>query len=428
MSSFVIPDFIRPPEPTLEDQLWGLGSNVPFHAFLGMAGVGKTYTLCESHLPKVLMYEDQNIYITSQTSFAIETVLARLKPEDRDRVTCATFHSLAYHWGTKEFAEGGTRLARSKEAHKTQLFQKGIDDEAMRLYEKNAPSNLPLEVKRRRDFLATFDPACPEPIPPWVFEKPIHDSLRFDMTLLRFWASPERKNVDLRENFRIAGYLFVDEAQDLTPLQADLLLWFARRNRLAVRVYGDPNQQINYDYEAPLFAFARQEEVTILEGHPDYKRVPLEIARAAHTFRPNAPPPEAWANLQTRGVIRPYGDRTYPVSQGYSLSLSRSGVARASEACPRQQFAVSPLAAREAGWDPGKKPIFSTIHGAKGWEAPTVTIQPLKPSYMRKLRDGDPVMSRLMFTAMTRAQETLYLPASIYELCMSRLTALARSA
>lgn len=419
------------PELSLgKKQIWTYpGAAAPFHAFVGMPGVGKTYTLTGVHLQKVLAYDYKRLYITSQTTFAIETALARLDEEAQKHVVCSTFHSMVYKWGTEDYSESGPYIARPPEPHKVRVFQKGIDAEALLEYARRAPSNLPKEVQNRRDYLATFDPFNnPDPVQSWVFDKPIHRSLRYDMTLLRYWADLDHRELDLREGSRQAGFIFVDEAQDMTPLQAYLLLRFAKEHLLAVRVYGDPHQQINYDYPAPLFEFAQPEETTILEGEPAFKRVPIGIARVAHALLPDAPPPEVWANLNKEGAIRSFSDRIYPVSRGYSLSISRAGVLRAVEHCPRQRFAATPQAARKAGWCPSEQPVFCTIHAAKGWEAPSVTIQPLKPAYMRKLREGDPVMRKLLFTAITRAQDIVYLPTPIYNLCMSLSTDSALSA
>ena len=247
------------------------------------------------------------------------------------------------------------------------------------------------------------------------------------MTLLRFYLDLCKEPVERPWEGR--GYLLIDEAQDVTRMQAALIREFAKRRGFAIRVYGDPNQQISHEYDAPLFSDLAPQDMTVLEGTPGYKRVPRQIAELAWGLDPSMPHWESWANLDEPGEIRPFERPIYPVFKGISMSESRARTRTCSMASPKSQIALSPRAACNAGWDLERNPVFCTIHAAKGWEAETVTVQRWQPGrHQARIRRGEITAIRQLFTALTRCKRTLYIHQEMLELCKLRSTELASSA
>lgn len=408
--------------------LWGgFGVLKPYHVFLGMPGVGKTYTMIEEHMPLVVE-RGYSAIVTSQTNYAVETAAKRLPEKLLANVSCCTLHKLIFGFGGKEHADCGPTYRRPDEQFRKRVLQVGIDDAALDSYVRDAPSNRSKEVARRAKYLATLDPFDNSEIEDWVKKPAIHQSLVYDMTLLRYWQVL-RKELDSRP---IAPYLrgciFVDEGQDITPLQTAVLLEVARRYGYAVRVYGDPNQQISHDYEAPLFAGVADEDLTILPGNPAFKRVPWKIAELAWSLDPTMPHWSGWANMEVEGDIRVFDKPIYPVVAGMSLSESRARTRTSAKKTRKHLYTLDPRVAHDHGWDLARNPLFCCIHGAKGWESDVVVCQRWLPNHQAKVRRGEKVALRQLFTILTRCKKTLYIHREMLALCNSELTGLARSA
>lgn len=399
----------------------------PFHVFLGMPGVGKTHTMIHDHIPRLidLGYE---VHIVSQTTYAVETAANRLPAEYSGDVSCSTLHKFLFNRGSKEHADRFTARMISKQAYNSRPLQVGADDALLDAYVQDAPSNRNKEVERRAKYLATFDPYGDDPIEKWVEDPAIHRSLAYDMTLLRYWKSlrTELDSTPLLSFFR--GVILIDEAQDVTPLQSAVLREIARKLGFAIRVYGDPHQQISNDYDAPLFAEVADDDLTILPGHPKYKRVPWRIAQLAWSLDPSMPHWSEWANMDCEGEIRVFDKSVYPVQCGMSLSESRARTRTCAKETRKHQYTLDPKVAHKYGWDLGRSPLFCCIHGAKGWESDVVICQRWLPNHRAKVRRGEQVARNQLFTILTRCKKTLYIHREMLELCNLSSTALARSA
>jgi AAA domain-containing protein len=422
------------PEPGLfdhrtQENLW---------AFKGLPGVGKTHQLLED-LNHVLSGGCvKNFCVISQTQFAVKGARNRFDqkavPKDCS-VVAMTLHSLIWKElkrlrkaGVVTPATQGMSPGRSK---RPEYFTKPIgksDNGSLDQYCKEAPSNEREDTKAIQKLFSEYDPfidLCPNP-------KMLGDvpaSCRFDQSLLFYYlhgtVSGTYMAVKSIHDAKTAAvhrdWVFVDEFQDFSPLQAAALLRYAEQTGCVLRMYGDPNQAMGTTRPLPklLEIAERDGKVTDIFGDSEYRRCPYKIAELGHKIQPETTaPPEVWANPNYEGIVEAFScsrSKKYPVARGFSIGESRWAVRTAVGFAnfPLPQIALSPEALPRDGTE---VPVFSTPFGVKGYEHEVVTIQLWKPKHMKAYRRGCPMARRQLFVSVTRSKGILLIHREMLEM------------
>jgi AAA domain-containing protein len=371
---------------------------VKIQAIVGLPGTGKTESLLRDVRELLSRKERCRVAITSYTRYSCSVAAGRLYPLD---VPVATLYSLAAPH-TKEFRQFETFFKPKKKRYQCSLLGAG-DVTAIQQFVNDAPSSGP---RREREFVECRLQelhACEDEFPSWIHERGLPPSLHYDVTLA-LWLEAGAPRGPGHPPY---NQLFVDEAQDVSVLQARVITALCQPDGL-IRAYGDPFQAILTqglgEEEPPLFAWADETE-TLKGGY----RLPLCIAQLAQSVMNGwgCPPAEDWADLEKPGdILMYYGGAKH--RQGFCITHSRATAATLAKACP-VRFLLYPQVGKELGLDLSRTPLFGAPAMVKGHESPAVYLHKFAPRFMRAYDEGCPHVRKQVFVALTRAEERLVL-------------------
>lgn len=298
----------------------------------GAPGVGKTWRLVSDFKGRI---SHGKWAVISKTNFAVDNVNSQI-PEAK----AETIYKLVWNAFLKKAVKRGEiqlTLAPSKRGRK-EYFHQAIhpgDSQLRRDYVMDAGSRAPKCDKEAANILSQWDPFT-EPEPELLQDlSSLPSSCGFLVSLYLFckWAD-HQWGAKVDNTDEPYGVILVDEAQDFLPLEAAALGWVALFWGCRIDCYGDPLQSMDQDRQLPkLWELADQ--VENYYGVPEFRRVPLEIAKLAELILPgHVPPAEEWANCATKGVIIPQScarSAKLLCSRGFNLSESRDSVNRCAE-------------------------------------------------------------------------------------------------
>lgn len=409
-----------------ESDLFHPATTERFWVFSGLPGVGKTYQMIQDLRSVVDQGWAKTFDVISQTNYAVKNAGKDIFEKEMPKGVCIqarTLHKLI--WGAltplrvaglappAAFQIGPSKSKRP--AYLTNVLD--VTDRKMReRYVKDAPSGESDDSKITQKLFSEYDPWVDGlPDPKMLGDVP--RACRFDQSLLHYLLATE--SAPSRWEKFVLGpevileyrpWIFVDEFQDFTPLQAAALIRYADINGAVVRLYGDPNQAMATNRRLPKLLEIAEKcgKVTPIFGSPGFRRCPYPIAEVAHKILPDVcPVPELWANNGSKGrvvtVTCPNSEKIR-VARGFSIGESRWAVATSIKFAATHQYVFSPEGLPEGETD---IPVFATAFGVKGYEADVVTIQRWKPKHMEAYRRGEPEARRRMFVAVSRSKGTL---------------------
>lgn len=211
--------------------------------------------------------------------------------------------------------------------------------------------------------------------------------------------------------------IFIDEAQDLSPLQWDLVSALAPS---AQRVYlaGDDDQAIYRWAGADVDKFIHAEGTR--EILPQSYRVSRNIQKAAQHIIDHVSDRQEknWKPLADGGIVRKApAPEELDMSQGEWLVLARNQymLTPYAQLCKRKQWDFS--TGIRYGKEETSRIRLSTIHQAKGAEADHVVVLPdmAEKSYKAMVKNtrGMDDECRVFYVALTRAKKELVLMAPV---------------
>jgi DNA helicase-2/ATP-dependent DNA helicase PcrA len=309
-------------------------------AILAGAGSGKTRVLTRriAHRCTIGTADARHVLALTFTRKAAAELDGRLRAFGlRDLPAAGTFHAVAY-------AQLRTRWAGTGTAPPTLLDRKGrILGRILGGTTRFTPRDLATEIEWAKSRLVSPDryalaaaqadrrlPVDPERIAEWYRryeeEKRRRGLVDFDDLLGRCADAIETDpSFAAAQRWRFR-HLFVDEYQDVNPLQEHLLrAWLGDRTDLAV--VGDPNQAI-YSWNGAEPSFL----VDFVERHPGAEVVELEHSyRSTPQILHTAAAVLAGGRAGARHGLRPHrADGALPTVVGYASDLDEAnGIARA---------------------------------------------------------------------------------------------------
>lgn len=310
------------------------------------------------------------------------------------RGECGTVYALS--WPHVRAATGlqATRRKRQVSYRERNIEHRG--DDALVDYVADAPSKKPPPPELEE--LHAWHPELGEP-PSWIWDDP--DSKTAHAVGLARWLA---KGAPLaHEGYK---YLALDEAQDFSALELSAALALLAPDGQALAV-GDPGQAIFLGSKGwpeselpPAWEWADERKV-LEQGY----RMGLPATRvAANILQPFYwRPPEMFSADHGTEVLPWDGS---PPQRGLVLSLSRYGVDKFIQRHDLSRIGVVPGQMGELG--------VMTIHGAKGHEADDVYVLPWGRERMEDLRNGEPGLLKVLYTAVTRARFRLHLSMDLY--------------
>lgn len=362
-------------------------------AIIGLPGVGKTQRLIQDLEEHLKWCPSIWPAVTSYTNFTCDGVTRRVGGE----IESDTIYKLIYPHA-KHYVPSSSFYRPSKKRYQKDTLR-SEDTSAIKEFVDDAPTSRGTKAERsmvqrmRRELHS-----CSDEFPSWIHDEKIPRGLQHDVTLAR-WLDA---GANLESNYQRLSSIYVDEAQDLSVLQARAVLALCRPDA-QIRVYGDPFQAIltqGLEGESPpLFAWADETE-TLVGGH----RVPLPIARMAQkVMEPwGCPPAEDWADLSRKGEILRFSDGARH-RQGFRITHSRATAATLARDCP-VKFLLDPKVCLRRNVDFRQTPLFGAPAMVKGWESPVVYLHKFAKRFMQQFDQGDFHVRKQVFVALTRAQ------------------------
>jgi AAA domain-containing protein len=378
----------------------------------GAPGVGKTHRLLHdlTTLNSLWGRIDKYGMVTSKNNATVNEANIRL-----ERRYCTTAHALLWRW---KGSEVGGQIEPPKKRGRPPYFRHLPTAQLRKQYVDDAGYGRKGDARDYSEAFLSWDPMR-EPLPDLLSDpSQIPSSCAFSWTALQICLDCEARfqagRMTIPEG-KFRGALLIDEAQDIEPLLALALGWFALEKHLEVRCYGDPNQMLDQDRELP-FLWDQFGEVEMFFGSdPKRRRVPLRIAQLAEKILPGrVPPAEDWANPTKPGMVIPMSCPNSEKLQtfgGFTVCESRWAVDKAMEfVAPGVCVALSEEV--EAPFDA----VISTAFMLKGHQSELVTIQRWKPKHLERYKEGDLQARRRLYVSVTRSMERLCIHEEMLEM------------
>ena len=350
----------------------------------GPPGTGKTTEI----LARANKWSKKGAIITF-TVAAADVLKGRM--DDGDYADIGTIYKLS--WGPVSRLTGA-KSYRGQRSSGPWLKRKitGSYDTALHEYEEGAPSRRPPsdygEVAKK---LHAWDG---EGSPPFDLSKLRPDKeLRYVLPLAK-WVEAGCPS-EVTERY---PDILVDEAQDMSSLEMAATLGLSDGE---VTAFLDPGQSVfanakGINEELPPAWTSASKRYRLNGGF----RVGNPVAETASSvlssyFNRSA---ETFAHPSRKTEAIPWDPETGPPPRGLVLGYSRSSVKSWFEKWDLGNTGVIP-----ATGDPSKELVMSTIHSAKGSEAPEVYLLPWSNQALNKLDLREPNELRVLYVALTRA-------------------------
>jgi superfamily I DNA/RNA helicase len=335
----------------------------------------------------------------------------------------STLNKILYHWLGKEVG-GQVRVHWKKRA---KFLDEPFDEHSIAEYVAEVDNRNDEKRALSRAFKA-WD-ATKEKLPNHLANPAaLPSECAYDWTLYKVCLEMERRlaagELDLPPHdapFR--GALLIDEAQDLSPLHAVALGWYALDKHLSIRCYGDKNQAMDQDRQLPFLWEQGGEVEEFCGADPTKRRVPLNIGKLCEKVLPGRiPPAEEWCNTgQNKGRIIPVTTRSkremIEVSRGFSIHESRyrvkqgfKFVAPGVKAGPKVE-SVQDL--RDRGLP---HVVISTPFMTKGRQAELVTIQRWLPHHQDDYLAGSLQARNRLYVSLTRTTDLTMIHAEMLDM------------
>jgi hypothetical protein len=394
----------------------------------GFAGVGKTYRLMHDMDAINSLYWPQSFCaVTSLNNATVNEVNKRVRERSEGEPPWAikyhrTLHKIIYHWIGKEV--GGQVRVHWKERAK--YLDEPFNESSLAEYVADAD----YQDKEKRTLSGAFKAwdATREKLPSFLANpSTLPPECGFDWTLYKVCLEMERRfaagelmlaagELDLPphdEPFRCA--LLIDEAQDLSPLHAVALGWYALEKHLSIRCYGDKNQAMDQDRQLPFLWEQGGEVEEFCGADPTKRRVPLNIGKLCEKVLPGRlPPAEEWCNTgeggKGQGRVIPVSTTTkselIEVSRGFSLHESRYRVKTGFKSVAPGVKAGPTVESVQKLKDKGlPNVVISTPFMTKGRESELVTIQRWLPKHQRAYLRGCIQARNRLYVSLTRTTD-----------------------
>lgn len=392
----------------------------------GLPGTGKTHRLLNDVQALNNFHRKAKFcQVTSLNNTTVNEVKHRQSTNDQEGLARVqrhmTLHKIAYYDMGGEEHCGSVKMKR-KVAPK--YLTEEFTEESREQYVKDAPHR-----GAKRELAGAFKEWNPteEPLPEDLSDRSaLPQEFGYDYTLFRVCLEYQERFLrgDLVGSYQrgpFKGALLIDEAQDLSPLHAIVLGWYALEKHFYIRFYGDPNQMMDQDRKLP-FLWEQGGKVEEFYGLDKYRRVPLQIAELAEMVLPGlVAPAEKWCKRDefgrlVHGQIIPVPPpangkqkrKPIEVSQGFSIHESRY---RVNTGCKYVAPGVSTGCTVEAVEKPKREGrphvVISTAFMVKGREHEVVTLQPMLPKHVAAYLRGDLQTRRRVYVAITRSKGRL---------------------
>lgn len=430
----------------------------PLVVIQGAAGVGKTHRLmgdmglmngirgrldyCEVTSLNNATVDEVNDRVCEEAHSAVKGAsLDEATPEEAngrtreemqrgvERVeTHRTLHKTIYHWLGKQV--GGQVAARR--TRPAQYLKEPFNDELLSQYVADAEYK-DEEKRALKGAFKAWD-ATREPLPEFLANPAaLPPECAYDWTLYKVCLEMERKFAAGElllpsKTMPFRGALLIDEAQDLSPLHALALGWYALDHHLQVRCYGDPNQMMDQDRPMP-FLWEQGGKLEYFFGaDPSRRRVPMAIGRLCEMVLPGrVPPAEEWCNLESeaKGVGRvipvstPTKRELIEVSKGFSIHESRYRV-KSGFKFVAPGVAVGPTVGSVQKLKKQGLPhaVISTAFMTKGREHELVTIQRWLPKHQDEYLAGSVQARNRLYVALTRTTDIAIIHTEMYDMIL----------
>ena len=199
-------------------------------------GTGKTHTLVQRVIRTVRESGGPCTVITFTNKAADELglrIAAELGDQERDKVFAATFHGFCLHWLRK--MSPGLEVAGPDTRHRfLRLLFPDLGVRELRRREKALTAHMNLGPEENEP--------CPEELQPYFARLHAMGMIDIDQVVDRLVSFLGQEGEGAAELRRATGFLFVDEFQDVNPVQYDLIRLLAETS--PVFVIGDPDQAI----------------------------------------------------------------------------------------------------------------------------------------------------------------------------------------
>jgi hypothetical protein len=327
---------------------------------------------------------------------------------------CRTAHSMLWGWKGKALAgEINAPGRKGRPRYFTQLVNTALIKE----YIFDAPGRKNGPARELEEFFLAWDPTVDELPKEMRNPKLLPSSCAFAWTALRICleCEAEWKSGWRPPTGKFKGALLIDEAQDIEPLLAIALGWYALYHHLEVVCFGDPNQMLDQDRLMP-FLWDQVDEVEYFFGtDPNKRRCPMSHAELAAQVLPGlVPPAHEWGNPSKQGVII---EMSCPDSKklftygGFTIGESRWAVDTCLDyVAEGVRIALSPEC---------KEPfdaLVSTVFMLKGHEHELVTVQLIKPYHRKTYLAGELQARRRLYVALTRSMDRLVIHSGMLRL------------
>lgn len=416
-----------PPEDYLKVKVHP-GTNVSGRVFgvTGLPGTGKTYRLLHDVEAFNSYYGDTGFcQVTSLNNTTVDEVNRRQFTKNQLRSTNVkkhlTLHKIGWNlMGGKELpSEIKVRRKGSPEYN-----QKPLTKELAKQYVDDADY---LNKKRHLKSAYKAWNATEDPFPDELLDtSALPNECGYDNTIYKICLEHQRQFevgelVLAHPETPFRGALLIDEAQDLSPLHCVMLGWYALKEHLFIRFYGDPNQMMDQDRKMP-FLWEQGAPIEEFYGIDKYRRCPLSIAELAEMTMPGlVAPAENWCQrgdlnepilgqvIPTRTAVNGKGVRNpIPTCTGQSIHESRHRVETGLKyVAPGVVPGVKPEAIERAKEEGLPTVHLSTAFGVKGLEDDVVTVQPMLPKHVKAYLRGDITTRRRVYVALTRCKGRL---------------------
>lgn len=385
------------------------------HLIQGAPGIGKTTRLISDY--RTLSERNWEPMVTAQSKSAMYQANSRLEKEG-EVGEHKTIHSLVWDWLGKSLS---SRIVARREK-RPRYLDEPFDAKLVEQYLKDANYQAKgVHRDNHSDIYRGWDPTT-EPKPELLAEAAsLPNNCAYLHTLELVCRKMEERMAegDLWALRKTAGkyahletVVLVDEAQEMCPLEALALGWWALDNHAAIRIYGDRNQDLHSDRLTP-FLWDQHDSEESYYGTPHMRRCTLSSGRLCELVLPGQVPPAAeWCNPTREGVVIPYptkGKRErIPSTGGYVICDTRWGVTNALKAVPPfvKPGATDKAVSRqkELGLP---HVVVSTAFQVKGGTTDSAIIQRWSTNSMNKYLMGDPSMRKQLFVALSRTTDRL---------------------